>query len=1435
MSMPELIQTAAPLRCTGLIEYHRALFGGESSMIRRFRGPDFWHPLRRISATADFIKSMQLQHTLGQQSDRWQKVFTIEASSIDDAWSAAADAEHTVGQLILLQCCPDPQSLVRLVREILEALRDALVLTGRTHGNLSADRILLSSRNVTECQIILSEPLPRSGAEITIPADLQALGRIICELITGRFWSPTTPLEPESEDFKKCGSNWRQWMSFTRDLLELDHSRDSLDQFMARVDSLKPRKSRAPMAAAVTAMVLITALVGFVYLRHRQEMARLARFNGAWPVYVENYSTWFALFAKDRPLLESSPVFASIRQELAKRPVLNPDSILHEFTALLSRDKIQHDLASSAGASRRFGLAVVLLMRSEHALSQIYAQLASAQTQWRHNGWNLPAQQLKTRLLANLTPDTALIPFLKLHSAPWARSGNIRRLAAHSRREAQRQLRDLLAARRVEADYHTLQQSFSMLAKNPHHLVSDFPAYAAHYLKRCRSIHALGLSVMMMAHQARLAEQALTRYGSRLQWKLINARRRPTSTVSPDQYFPQWFDYCRISPDHNAYLTQQAALNARIASIRLNISRAQRLPRPPTVNYSDELHQITAPLTAISKPDFWIEKNKARLDSVVKSTAAHLNSLHSEIVAFIDSEINLKKWTAQFIGFDGSGRHYPVNPRALDPFSLSALNRLYLRRIQFIVLGPGASGVAAWKPDAATYRTLLASLRSRRWQVPQINTRVAALKASLRHLADDVFKINPAPRKSPVGGTKTDRLLAATLIPARMAAIEVACRLGKFGPHETLIPPKRVVDLWRRQQSAFNTLVNGLRVLENRMAAASLYDESSSTPSSPAVQYALLTKNLWWSNPTVISVTAPLRRSIKMAIDIQKASAADLPNLASKIPAYPQRLQPFLVRSLWHRTGQWRLQSHTDLLALEENLAQRLDAFAESSALKKLHPQIAARLREDLRLRWQRRLDEAGPVGRVAPVVLASPSYGVTLNPIRTLADLTAFHHLSSTARFNLLVFALNQQASGIKSPVRAKQIAAHFADLLAAARRHPVYRAWTTLPPYLSLTAELTAVLKANPAKASEPSGPALAGWHEQKISPTQRLFIAPGGRQRLQFTLVHPLNGHACFLCDQELRVGIFLHTVHSSDNILRRPASGFFNLIRYNTDDLGPHTWIYSRQTDDISLAPNWFTNTNQIYAAPRFPASISAAAGKLRASAGGNPTRDDPVQYLPPRAAVYLAALLGCRLPTPREWQAAYRQSRATTTGALLPGRALASYVAYLRREDSTRDARLPTPRFWDIFGSSAPALGAYRNDYGTGGTNRIFFRPTGNGGTSRSFANLVGNVAEYVFHDTGAYSKELKIWLKNPKALTVKSVQSLLTARAMKRFYVIGGSALTPLGKISPDTPITINWATRRAKRGFSDVGIRLAYRRRVLTPQQLLARLIRRNHYAGAG
>ena len=848
MSIPELVQTAALLRHSASMDYWQASFGGEPAMVRRFRPPSLWPSLRRALATADFVRSMQIQKAVAGQSSRWQAVLSIEAPSMDEAWSVTADAPYGVHQLILLHVTPEPLEMLRLVGDIINALQDARTTAGRTHGCLSAEKLLLTSRTIRDAHVMVCEPSPLGTLEGTISSDLRSLGQIICELLTGRFWSPATPLDPSPEEFKKCGSNWRQWMAFTRDLLTLEHAADSLDQFAARVHLLKPRKSRAPLAYAAVVMLLLIGVAAFLYLQHEREMARLARFNGAWPVYVKNYNTWFRAFVKDQALLKSNPLLAPIAKQMQTHPVLNPNNILHEFTALLSRTKIQHDLSQSPRASRRFGVAVVLLMRSEHALAEINQQFVKAEAVWVKNGWAAPAAQLKSSLLAHLKPDTAMQPFLKLHAAAWTKKGNVDYIAVDTRPAAAAWMDDLLSAQRVETHYQALATSLSKLAGNPHRLVAAFPSYAVNYLKRCPSIGALGKSVMLLASEAHRAESDLNRYASRLQWIQIDARTKPTLVTAPNRYFPNWLDYCSIPKAQNPFLLNQAALTAMTHSIRVNIKRAQRLPKPPTVDYAGVLKNITAALATIAKPTVWIEKNRGNLVNTVTTAKRRLASLHSQIVAFIDSQINLKKWVAQFIGFDGSHRHYPVNAHVLEPFHIEAVNRLYQGQLKLIVLGAQDRRALPWGADSQTYQLLLASLRSRRWQVPEINTRVAALKASLEHLTHTQFGIPHIAPPPNIGRSNLTRLLAGTLIPAQMAAIEVACRLGHFDPHETFTPPARVITHWHEQVTAFQQLLTVTDALESRLETVARLNTSTAHGQSIATMYGQLKRNLWWAN-----------------------------------------------------------------------------------------------------------------------------------------------------------------------------------------------------------------------------------------------------------------------------------------------------------------------------------------------------------------------------------------------------------------------------------------------------------------------------------------------------------------------------------------------------------------------------------------------------------
>ncbi len=1436
MPIAELVQTGALLRRSSTGEYWQATFGGEPALIIRFSPFGQWDFSRRLYATINFVQSARLQNSLAQTSQRWQTVLAIEATSADEAWAAYGMAEYSCDRLILSEITPDPHAMVRLVTEILLALKDAQSTSGRTHGNLAAEKILLSSREIAQARIWLTEPaVGRATPQEMLAADLRALGRLICELAAGRRWTPTVPLDPSMPEFKKLGPQWRHWASLARNLLEDNHSPDAIEKLLPRVAQLKPRPSRAPYVYAAAAAILLVLIGGLLYVRHRQEMERLARFNGAWAAYAKNYHGWFRQFTAAPKALSTSPALLPVYHRLQHRPVLNPDNILHEFTALLSDQKIQHDLAASPTASRRFGVAVVLLMRTERILGKLYPALERDRLAWRKFGWESPSHDLQSTVLSHMPLDPSLVPFLKLHKLSWAVKPEMRHYAGGSPRRVKHFLRALLAAQNVEADWTDLRHLLANLNKNPHRLVSGYRSYAVAWLKRCQSVAALGDSVKQLYAAALEAQHAMAKYHSRIQWSILARRPLPQATTPPQKYFPVWFNYCSIPRAKNALLANQVVLRKQIQRIGINIQRAMRLPKPPTVNYSALLQTYQKQIAAISSPTVWIEKNNAGIQATVGSVNIHLQTLNRAIVSYINSQINLKKWVSQLIGFNGGKHRYRVDPKNLRPFGIAAVNKVYLARIQQLVLGPSAPAKITFGPNMKSYGTILASLRARRWQVPQIDSQIHALHAALDQMVHTEFAIATVAPSHRIPPAEAARLLAATVVPARLAAIEVACRFLRFGRNEQIQMPQRIKALWMRQQMAYKQLVSDLGAVRYGLTHCELLGAAGPPPRTPAALYARLTRNLWWRNPTVRSTTRRLQNTVQLAVTISTAPINTIAALLAKSASMPPAWAPFLTRTAWQRLSSASLAKNPTLLPLEIGIAKKLQGYLRSAAPIQSDKALLQRMRVEFRHRWELRVNQATTARGIPTVIRSAPSYEVALKKIHTARDLKRFGKLNVRARYDLMFFTFTQQAAGIKNPAEAKATARRFTALLAAATAKPRYSAWKAYPSYQHLSAELVAVINANPAQTAQPSGPALAGWLETKLPGRERLFASPSGKRHLTFTLLRPPGMHSFYLCNQELRVGIFLHTVHSSENVLRRPASSFFNLIKYNTDYLGPHTWVYSRQTDDIAVAPSWFTNTNQIYGAPRFPAAIQAAAGKLKASAGGNPTRHDPVQYLPPKAAIYLAALLGCKIPSVGEWQFAYAQARSQKGASPhLPGRALAAYVAYLRTEDSSVDARLPTPRFWDIFGNSASQLRPYRKDYGGGSLARIFFRPVHASTDKPPFANLVGNVAEYTFNGGTPYRQQLKHWEKNPHLLTTNSVGTLLTTKMLRHFHVIGASALTPQGKISPAEPIKINWATRRAGRGFSDVGLRLAYNRRVLSPQQLLARLIRRNYYAYA-
>lgn len=313
------------------------------------------------------------------------------------------------------------------------------------------------------------------------------------------------------------------------------------------------------------------------------------------------------------------------------------------------------------------------------------------------------------------------------------------------------------------------------------------------------------------------------------------------------------------------------------------------------------------------------------------------------------------------------------------------------------------------------------------------------------------------------------------------------------------------------------------------------------------------------------------------------------------------------------------------------------------------------------------------------------------------------------------------------------------------------------------------------------------------------------PGTDVEIPFKRVKPQGRRPFFLATTEMSFAQFAGVVaaHSGWDDVRTlvwsPEPGDVGDPRR-----GPRVWEWVMRP-----APQMYPTQLWLYPdeANDFPAPLrDPRAGKfnsaaLSEAAGGTPSERHPVQYVTPEAAMYVAGLAGCRLPTPGEWRTAYdgyekavptaewnlrdqtwhvqlnHAASAASEGATAGnhGRHLPDEGIYLP----------PTPKV-----SAGAAARSHAHRDGT-----LFFRPADapGGGT---FRHLVGNVAELVCEASEPFER-----LNDRRPARIRG----FATESAAALYVVGGSALSP-PEVPNDVPLPI-----KAGAAFADVGFRLAF------------------------
>ena len=290
-------------------------------------------------------------------------------------------------------------------------------------------------------------------------------------------------------------------------------------------------------------------------------------------------------------------------------------------------------------------------------------------------------------------------------------------------------------------------------------------------------------------------------------------------------------------------------------------------------------------------------------------------------------------------------------------------------------------------------------------------------------------------------------------------------------------------------------------------------------------------------------------------------------------------------------------------------------------------------------------------------------------------------------------------------------------------------------------------------------------------------------GERHELVFRLIEPPAGRPVFLSTTEVSVGLFIDLLRALEKTREfaalMPRGGGFDVRK------GPRTWRWVSHGRNVGFIASWLMPLPNVVP---YPDGLRPA----------RPSRSHPVQYVSAEAAAALAVLLGCRLPTPAEWGAAWRAAGECKRNL--------RDATWLRQRDHMRGvfARGVAGDWPDAGIFVPPGVKVARGGDATAVTEAddgtLWFSPVGSG---TGFKHLAGNVAEFVFEKPQLLEKARSSGPAQVAALVKRNRDAV---------RVIGGSALSP-----PELwdgrarPFVTAWPVGDTSEGYSDVGFRLAF------------------------
>jgi formylglycine-generating enzyme required for sulfatase activity len=481
-----------------------------------------------------------------------------------------------------------------------------------------------------------------------------------------------------------------------------------------------------------------------------------------------------------------------------------------------------------------------------------------------------------------------------------------------------------------------------------------------------------------------------------------------------------------------------------------------------------------------------------------------------------------------------------------------------------------------------------------------------------------------------------------------------------------------------------------------------------------------------------------------------------------------------LALHAWRLLGAERIEpawpTRQGELATEAKIRRRLVELLVRFAQTPEGRDAAKELREEAPRRWQRFAKAAGAdEAMLASAVALRDAFGV---------EAAHFSALPAEARFNLSLLEARRHLRDQTD----EGLAAVVADLTRAARELQDK----------GVAAELA--LRLARLDDKEPFADEARG-DEFRLRPA-------GTDVEIVFRRVKPEGKRPFFLGTGEVSFAQFAAVVDAASgwddlrSIVWSPQPGEIGDPRR-----GPRTWEWVMRPAPRMYAPQWWLfpeDANDYPKEFRDPRVSKFNRTVLSDAVGGNPSERHPVQYVPAEAAMYFAALCGCRLPTPAEWRAAYDGFEKDVPPAEWNLRdktwvVQRDHAAGARSADAGHSPPLPDDGIYLPPVPKAQTGAAARAFAHADGT--LFFRPAGESGGG-TFRHLVGNVAEFVCDASEPFEQ-----LADKRPLRLKA----FAAESARALFVIGGSALSP-----PEVPLNTPMPVKPGA-AFADVGFRLAF------------------------